>query len=166
MHLLTAAEMRAVDRATIAGGTPGETLMERAGRGVADALERRWGSPLALRILVIAGGGNNGGDGCVAARVWASHGARVTVAMCAPRERIAGDAQTMLERLDPRLVRVEWPTDAAALERIVSSHDAWDFAVDALLGTGAEGAPRGLVADACRLLHALRARGARVLAVD
>ena len=166
MHLLTAAEMRAVDRATIASGTPGETLMERAGRGVADALERRWGAVLAWRVLVLAGSGNNGGDGYVAARMWASHGARVTVAVCAPRERLEGDARTMLERLDPRLVRVEFTPDAAALERVAASHDAWDFAVDALLGTGAEGPPRGVIADACRVLHRLRARGARVLAVD
>src|SRR5215471_17158887 len=54
MNLLTAAEMRAVDEATIAGGTPGEVLMERAGQGVAGALERAWGSPLALRVLVLA----------------------------------------------------------------------------------------------------------------
>ncbi len=166
MHLLTAAEMRAVDRATIAAGTSGETLMERAGQGVADALERRWGSLLAMRVLVLAGAGNNGGDGYVAARAWAAHGARVTVAVCAARERIEGDARAMLDRLDARLARVEFPTDAAALDRCAASLDHWDFVVDALLGTGAEGAPRGLVADACRLLHRLRARGSRVLAVD
>ncbi|HEY6195959.1 MAG TPA: NAD(P)H-hydrate epimerase, partial [Candidatus Eisenbacteria bacterium] len=62
MRLLTAAEMRAVDHATLAAGPPGEVLMQRAGEGVAEALERRWGSPLALRVLVLAGGGNNGGD--------------------------------------------------------------------------------------------------------
>ena len=166
MHLLTAAEMRAVDRATIASGTPGETLMERAGQGVADALERRWGSPLAMRVLVLAGGGNNGGDGSVAARAWSRRGARVTVAVCAPRERIGGDALLMLDRLDPRLVRVEFPADGGELERIAASSDHWDFAVDALLGTGAEGSPRGLVADACRLVRMLHSRGSRVLAVD
>ena len=47
--------------------------MERAGQGVAGALERAWGSPLALRVLVLAGGGNNGGDGFVAARALATH---------------------------------------------------------------------------------------------
>ena len=166
MFLLTAAETRAVDRATIAAGTAGVTLMERAGQGVADALERRWGSPLAMRVLVLAGGGNNGGDGYVAARAWASHGARVTVAVCAPSDRIEGDARTMLDQLDSRLVRVEFAADAAALERFAASEDHWDFVVDALLGTGAEGAPRGLVAEGCRLVRSLRARGSRVLAVD
>ena len=82
MHLLTAAEMRAVDEATIAAGTPGEVLMERAGQGVAGALERAWGSPLALRVLVLAGAGNNGGDGFVAARALAERGASVRVVVC------------------------------------------------------------------------------------
>lgn len=166
MLLLTAAEMRAVDRATVASGTPGEELMERAGRAVAGALERRWGSPLAMRVLVLAGGGNNGGDGFVAARALATRGARVTVALCAPRERVAGDAAAMLARLDPRRVGLEAPGDAAALEAVAARFDHWDFVVDALLGTGAEGAPRGLVAAGCRLANALRARGSHVLAVD
>jgi len=166
MNLLTAAEMRAVDRATIAAGTPGELLMERAGTGVAGALERGWGSPLALRVLVLAGGGNNGGDGFVAARVLASRGAHVTVAACAPRDRLQGDARTMLERLQATPVRVEFPADEAALAACVAARDTWDFVVDALLGTGAEGEPRGLVAAACAHANALRSAGARVMAVD
>ena len=166
MLLLTAAEMRAVDRATIAAGTPGATLMERAGVAVAGALESRWGSPLAMRVLVLAGGGHNGGDGFVAARVLAGRGARVTVALCAPRAKLAGDPLAAFERLDPRRVRIEEPADDAALAACAARLDHWDFVVDALLGTGAEGAPRGLVAAACRLANALRARGCRVLAVD
>src|SRR5262245_8432683 len=161
--------MRAVDDATIAAGTPGEVLMERAGQGVAGALERAWGSPLALRILVLAGGGNNGGDGFVAARALAGRGANVTGAVCAPRGRLTGDARIMLGRFEAApggAGRVEFPGDEAALAACVAAHDAWDFVIDALLGTGAEGEPRGLVAAACRHVNALRARGARVLAVD
>src|SRR5215831_14669459 len=169
MRLLTAAEMRAVDRATIAAGTPGEVLMERAGQGVAGALERAWGSPLALRVLVLAGGGNNGGDGFVAARALADRGARVTVAVCAARERVRGDARTMLERFEAADAgggRVAFPADETELAACVAEQPAWDFVIDALLGTGAEGEPRGLVAAACRQANALAARGARVLAVD
>ncbi len=166
MLLLTAAEVRAVDQATIAAGTPEETLMERAGRGVAAALERRWGSPLAMRVLVLAGPGQNGGDGYVAARVLAEGGARVTVAVCAPAARIGGASRTMLERLEPLRVHVVFPADAAALDACAGALDHWDFILDALLGTGAKGEPHGLVADACRLANALRARGSRVLAVD
>ncbi len=166
MLLLTAAEVRAVDQATIAAGTPGETLMEGAGRGVAEVLERRWGSPLAMRVLVLAGPGQNGGDGYVAARVLAEGGARVTVAVCAPAARIGGASRTMLERLEPLRVHVVFPADAAALDACAGALDHWDFILDALLGTGAKGEPHGLVADACRLANALRARGSRVLAVD
>src|SRR5262247_841697 len=135
MQLLTAAEMRAVDEATIAAGTPGGTLMERAGRGVAGALERAWGSPLALRVLVLAGGGNNGGDGFVAAHELAARGANVSVVVCAAREGIRGDARTMLERCEQGGVRVVFPADEAALAACVAAHDAWDFVLDALLGT-------------------------------
>ena len=164
MRLLTAAEMRAVDHATIAAGTSGTTLMQRAGDGVAEALERRWGSPLALRVLVLAGAGNNGGDGFVAARALAAHGARVAVAICAPEVR--GDARRMLDRLDGTGVLVSFVPDAASLAAFAGTLDHWDFVLDALLGTGAEGDPRGVIADACRLAGTLRAGGSRVVAVD
>jgi NAD(P)H-hydrate epimerase len=178
MHLLTAAEMRAVDEATIAAGGgsggsgSGEVLMERAGQGVAGALERAWGSPLALRVLVLAGAGNNGGDGFVAARALAERGAAVRVVVCAPREAVRGDALTMLERYEAGAPgkgsgpSAAFATDEAALATCVAERDHWDFVIDALLGTGAKGEPRGLVAAACRQANALRARGARVIAVD
>ena len=166
MQLLTAAEMRAVDEATIAAGTPGEVLMERAGQGVAGALERAWGSPLAMRVLVLAGGGNNGGDGFVAARALAERGAAVRVVVCAARESIRDDARAMLERLEAAGVRAAFPGSEAALAECVAERDQWDFVVDALLGTGATGEPRGPVAAACRQANVLRGRGTRVLAVD
>jgi NAD(P)H-hydrate epimerase len=168
MQLLTAAEMRAVDLATIAaGGTgSGEDLMERAGQGVAGALERSWGSPLALRVLVLCGAGNNGGDGFVAARALAERGASARVVVCAARDTVRDDARTMLERLEAGGVRATFVADEAALAACVAERDGWDFVVDALLGTGAKGEPRGLVAAACRQVNALRRRGARVLAVD
>jgi NAD(P)H-hydrate epimerase len=166
MLLLTAAEMRAVDHATIAAGTPGEVLMERAGQGVAGSLERAWGSSLALRVLVLCGAGNNGGDGFVAARALSERGATVQVVVCAPRESVRGDAATMLERYEAAGARAAFPADEAALAACVAARDAWDFVVDALLGTGANGEPRGLVSAACRHANVLRGRGARVLAVD
>lgn len=166
MLLLTAAEMRALDAATIAGGVPGETLMERAGRGVAEALERAFGSPLAMRVLVLCGPGNNGGDGFVAARHLAARGAIVGVGVLVPRDRLAGDAAAHLAILEAAGVRPEFAADDAALAALVAGADRWDFALDALLGTGSAGDPRGAVATACEALNLLRNRGTRVVAVD
>lgn len=166
MLLLTAAEMRALDAATIEGGVPGETLMERAGRGLADALGRRFGSPLALRVLVLCGPGNNGGDGFVAARHLAAQGARVGVGVIAAREAVRGDAAVHLANLEAAGIRPEFATDDAGVAALVTGADRWDFAIDALLGTGTAGEPRGPIATACEALNLLRNRGTRVLAAD
>jgi NAD(P)H-hydrate epimerase len=100
MRLLTADEMRRLDRATIEGGfVSGPELMERAGAGVVAAMERRYGPPLGLRVLVLSGPGNNGGDGFVAARLLRAHGAAVSVGVIGPLERVRGDALVHLERM-------------------------------------------------------------------
>jgi len=168
MRLVTAAEMRALDGATIASGSAsGFELMERAGRGVADVLERRHGAMLAWRVLVLAGTGNNGGDGFVAARELAARGADVVVGIAGAPERLRGDARAHYERLAG--ARVGAATVFASeedLARLVAMRDGWDFALDALLGTGARGAPEGPIAAAVQALRELDERGTRVIAVD
>ncbi|HET7225997.1 MAG TPA: NAD(P)H-hydrate dehydratase [Candidatus Eisenbacteria bacterium] len=167
MLLVTAAEMRALDDATITGGhATGEALMERAGRGVADAMERRYGSPLAMRVLVVCGVGNNGGDGFVAARHLRARGAVTTAGIAGARARVKGDALAHLRRLEQDGVRVaEWP-DEAALRAAVAAFDHWDFALDAVLGTGARGAPESVAAVAVQVMRELDDGGTRVVAVD
>jgi hydroxyethylthiazole kinase-like uncharacterized protein yjeF len=69
MNVLTAEQMREADRRTIAAGTPGEVLMERAGTRVVEVLEREFTALAAQRVVIFCGKGNNGGDGLVVARL-------------------------------------------------------------------------------------------------
>jgi NAD(P)H-hydrate epimerase len=167
MLLVTAAEMRALDRATLEGGhVPGETLMERAGAGVARALEERYGSLLALRVLILCGTGNNGGDGVVAARHLFARGAEPHVVLAGARARVRGDALAHLRRYEAAGGTTVAAADETALAAAIATSDRWDFALDALLGTGAQGPPEGVVAAAVQALRELDERGTRVVAVD
>lgn len=69
LPVLRPSEMADADRRTIEAGTPGEVLMERAGSAVAFAVRRLLGGTYGRRAVVFCGGGNNGGDGLVAARL-------------------------------------------------------------------------------------------------
>src|SRR3569833_2410665 len=95
IELLTTAEMAEADRLAIGGGTAGIALMEAAGRAVADAagrmLQGRGG-------VVVAGPGNNGGDGFVAARLLAARGHKVRVSFVGERSRLKGAAAQVAAR--------------------------------------------------------------------
>jgi ADP-dependent NAD(P)H-hydrate dehydratase / NAD(P)H-hydrate epimerase len=151
--------MRAIDRWAIEErGVPSLDLMERAGAGVARAVERL--APDGP-VAVACGKGNNGGDGLVVARLLRDAGREVTVACVAPPEQFCGDARKNLERLggdDPLTLPAgeESELGRQAFERAV-------VVVDALLGTGFEGEPRGVLADA---IGAVNAAGAPVVSVD
>src|SRR5437588_9959500 len=90
LEILTPAEMADADATTIAAGTPGLRLMESAGSAVAAAVSRRL--PVGANVVVMAGPGNNGGGGFVAARLLQEAGYSVSVALLGPRTRLKGDA--------------------------------------------------------------------------
>jgi ADP-dependent NAD(P)H-hydrate dehydratase / NAD(P)H-hydrate epimerase len=147
--LLSAAEMRAADAATIAGGIPGIELMERAGAAVAEAALRRWPGRAAL---VLCGPGNNGGDGFVAARQLSQAGVPVRVALLGERTRLTGDAA---------LAAARWPGEVAALSQDLLGERK--LVVDALFGAGLS---RPLEGVARASVEAIAARRLDCLAVD
>jgi hydroxyethylthiazole kinase-like uncharacterized protein yjeF len=145
MHeLLTPAEMAEADRRTIAAGTPGIALMERAGAAVAEAAAARLSS--GARIIVACGPGNNGGDGFVAARILRERGFKVRVLLLGSREALTGDAAEAAKR---------WPDQD---ERVSAATLAdCDLIIDALFGAGLARPLEGLARAAVK---------APVLAVD
>jgi NAD(P)H-hydrate epimerase len=158
------AAMREVDRRAIEEfGIPGVVLMENAGRGaagVALAMLSRESSP---SVLVIAGRGNNGGDGYVVARHLHNAGVEVSVRVLAPFDSITGDARVNLDiirrmQLDVREMNI--PEERETLAREIASAS---LVVDAMLGTGTKGEVRDPFRTAIELVNASKKP---VLAVD
>lgn len=160
MKLATAAQMREMDRKTIEEfGLPGLVLMENAGRAVADAawdlLPENGG-----RVLILAGKGNNGGDGFVAARHLNARGAEVAVLLLCAAEDLQGDAAVNCQyAVRTGLVVVEQPDD----ETILGALEIADVVVDALLGTGLQGEVQGRAREVIEILEECEAP---VVAVD
>jgi NAD(P)H-hydrate epimerase len=161
---LSRAAVREIERlAQSEFGIPGAVLMENAGRGVAEVARELCGRRGALRVAILCGPGNNGGDGYVAARHLDALGILVELWSSVPAERLAGDAawaRGVVERmgLTTTLVR-----DAAEVARAARAWAQAGLLIDALLGTGATGAPRGRVRE---LIQAANASGVPILAVD
>lgn len=149
-----AAEQRAADEWAIGErGIPGVELMERAGRGLAEAVAE---SVPRGRVAIVAGRGNNGGDGLVAARLLRELGREVTVLGLADPSEWQGDAAANLERLEGEPPAPFSPDALAGAAGIV----------DAMLGTGFAGEPREPVAGAIAAVDAARETGATVVACD
>jgi len=175
-----AESMRAVDRWAIEDqGVPSLELMERAGAAVAAAVQRlRPDGP----VTVMCGKGNNGGDGLVAARLLRQAGRAVSVVCTGDPSELTGDAAASLSLLEGagplRLDGSCWEVGPAVAESGEAAGEAragavagrlpgWDEAghvvVDALLGTGFAGEPRGAVADA---IDAICSSRSPVVSVD
>jgi NAD(P)H-hydrate epimerase len=165
--ILTAAEMREADaRATRECGLSVEQLMERAGAGALAAMERHFGDLYGYRVAIVCGKGHNGGDGLVLARLLAERGADVHAALVAPRGDLDGVVAAMAARLiETRASAFEEHASPGSIAGFIAGRN-WDFAVDALLGTGSRGAPSGAYAGAVAGLNEARERGTRVVALD
>jgi NAD(P)H-hydrate epimerase len=163
MKLVTAAEMRELDRKAIEEvGIPSLVLMENAGRTTYQILRQEF-PDLTGPVAVVAGRGNNGGDGSVVARYLAQAGIPVSIFLVAPRDQVRGDALVNLEiasRLGIEIVEVKEKKDLNPLaHRLARS----ELIVDALLGTGLNSEVKGLMRLVIEEINRLRPP---VLAVD
>jgi len=150
LDLLTAEEMGRADRLAIEGGVAGATLMENAGRAVAEEVVRR--HPDCESVAVLCGPGNNGGDGFVAARHLMERGYKVSLAFNGDEARLPADAAAMAARYSgPR-----GPLDEAVLANA-------DVVVDAVFGAGLARPVEGQLAG---LIESVNASNRPVIAVD
>ena len=164
MRVLTTAQMRDADRRTIDEvGIPSAVLMENAGRHVVAALERQLPNLADLRVAVVCGKGNNGGDGFVVARVLEASGVDTRVYLPASASEVAGDARVNLLALRAVGVSVAEVAEPDAWAAHLPEIGACDVIVDALFGTGLtrplEGHWRTVVGD-------LNASGVPIVSVD
>jgi ADP-dependent NAD(P)H-hydrate dehydratase / NAD(P)H-hydrate epimerase len=149
MEVLTTTEMERADRLTIAAGTPGLSLMLSAGQAVAQAaMELAEDGP----IVVVAGRGNNGGDGFVAAAELAARGREVSVILLCERDSLQGDAASAARGWKHPVL----PFNPQAIGKPA-------LIIDALLGAGLNRPVKG---DPYEMIEAINANGALVLSVD
>jgi NAD(P)H-hydrate epimerase len=149
-ELLTAEEMGRADRLAVASGVPGATLMENAGRAVAEEVARRF--PDIETVAVLCGPGNNGGDGFVAARHLEQRGYKVRLGFDGDPTKLPDDAAAMAKRFAGRRLPLH--------PNILSGADV---VVDALFGAGLARPIEGRLAQ---LIDSVNASALAVIAVD
>ena len=161
MFTLTRAQVREIDRRSIEEyHIPGVVLMENASRGVADAVGEELlaltGKPTG-RVLIVCGGGNNGGDGLAAARHLHNRGADVHIALTLDGAKYRGDALIQWQIVQAMRLPI-FPATPGALAAFAA-----DILVDAIFGTGLSEPPRPPFAE---LVAAMESTKIPILAVD
>jgi NAD(P)H-hydrate epimerase len=165
MKVLTAAQMREVDRLTTERfGVPSLKLMENAGTRVVEVLREVRPGIANDRVMILCGKGNNGGDGFVVARLLKQLGCSPEVFLFATPESVKGDAAVNLRRWQ-EAGTVRLVADAAAWETARAALASANVIVDALLGTGLTGPVEGLLRGVIEDVNRARER-ALVVAVD
>jgi len=162
MKIVTGETMQRIDRRAIEEfGLSGLTLMENAGRGCADVISAEFGAEPERRAVIVAGKGNNGGDGYVIARLLKERGWQVALFVLATQEEIRGDARRNLDLLSD--IPVLFCPEQGGVDRYGSALRDATVIVDALLGTGLKGEVSGIYAEAIAIINGA---GSPVLAVD
>ncbi len=159
MNVVTSEQIREIDRLTIEGGVAGIALMENAAHRVAETMEQEFDPISKHNIVVLCGKGNNGGDGLALARLMIGRVAKLRVVLAAKRDEYTGDAKVNLERLIEEGVMPQMEIPQKLRERREVT-----LVVDALLGTGLTGPPKGRTLELIRSIADFPE--AKVVAVD
>jgi ADP-dependent NAD(P)H-hydrate dehydratase / NAD(P)H-hydrate epimerase len=163
MIVVTAEEMREMDRLTIQNyGVPSLTLMERAGERITDAILQRFGRAAKKGVLVVAGKGNNGGDGFVVARMLKKKRVPCEVVLLAKPDELSPDAARNHQAYVKSKGKVVETTEGA-LDRLAQSMMGKGLIVDAILGTGMKNDVRGFYAEAITVMNTA---GVPIVSVD
>jgi hydroxyethylthiazole kinase-like uncharacterized protein yjeF len=163
MKIVTAEQMRKIDSECARLGTPTSALMENAGKAVAEATREYLGNIKKQNILCLVGGGNNGGDGLVAARYLDGWGAKVSVYLCS--DRPADDANLKLVKKN-EINCVEGKADKD-LKKLNSLVNKATCVIDALLGTGKLRPLEGVFKQALEKVNkAKEDKDLKIIAVD
>jgi ADP-dependent NAD(P)H-hydrate dehydratase / NAD(P)H-hydrate epimerase len=150
LELLTAEEMSRAEQLAVEAGTSNLTMMENAGRGVAEEVVRRY--PRGSRVTVLCGPGSNGGDGFVSARYLRERGYQVRLALLGKQEELPRDPKEMARRWDEAIE----PMSLQSLEGA-------QVIVDGIYGSGLRDAVSGVPAQ---IIEEVTARALPVVAID
>jgi hydroxyethylthiazole kinase-like uncharacterized protein yjeF len=166
MKVLTAAQMREVDRlSTERYGIPSLQLMENAGAGVVHYLESNFANLERREIVIVCGKGNNGGDGFVVARLLRERGSRPIAILCAGPEEVRGDAAVNRDRYRRGGGEITFARNSKDWQDAKKLLPRAEIVLDALLGTGLNGAVEGWLSEVIGDINARRGF-ARIVAVD
>jgi NAD(P)H-hydrate epimerase len=166
--VLSRAQVRALDALAIARKVPSLLLMENAGRGAADVIERELLGARASgrRVVVVCGAGNNGGDGFVVARRLLTRGASAEAWLAGDPSRLTADCRANHDAFAGVGGQIRHLPPGAPLDALAEALAEADVAVDALFGTGLDRPIAPPTSELVELLAAARRSGARVAALD
>jgi len=141
--IVTVEQMRAIEKAADASGLTYELMMENAGRVIAEAIQEQWPYLIGMKVLILVGTGNNGGDGLVVGHYLAEQGAEVSAYLT--RERSEEDVNySRLTKGASQISSVEQDQNWKTLQKMVSGAD---MIIDAVLGTGFQLPIKGVAQD-------------------
>ncbi|MGB9893040.1 MAG: NAD(P)H-hydrate dehydratase [Candidatus Saccharicenans sp.] len=164
MKILTASQMKEIDRLTIEEiGIPGPVLMENAGLQVTAVLRNELGVEEGMKVVVVAGRGNNGGDGLVVARHLHNQGVDCPVLLIASMTEVRGDAALNLQIARNIGVKIIEIKDKASWDKAKKILSETPIIIDALFGTGLTSPLQGLYEE---VVKDINNSGALVVSVD